>query len=50
MRGGNYNNGANAGAFNSNNNNGNDNNNNSWCSVLVLGDYNIIRLIIKKSK
>jgi len=44
MRGGDYNNGANAGAFNSNNNNGNDNNNVSWRSVLVVGDYNKIKL------
>ena len=44
MRGGNFNNDINADAFNSNNNNGNDNNNNSWRSVLVPGDYNIIKL------
>ena len=34
-RGGNYNNGSNAGAFNSNNNNGNGNNNNSFRSILA---------------
>ena len=44
MRGGNWNNGTNAGAFNSDNNNGNWNNNNSWRSVLVVGDYNKIKL------
>ena len=33
-RGGNYNNGSNAGVFNSNNNNGNGNNNNSFRVVL----------------
>ena len=33
-RGGNYNNGANAGTFNFNNNNGNANNNNGFRSVL----------------
>ena len=35
MRGGNYNNGANAGAFNFNNNNGNANTNNSARAVLL---------------
>jgi len=45
-RGGNYNNGANAGAWNSNNNNGNANNNNSFRSVARLQYYKIIRIII----
>ena len=35
-RGGNYNNGTNAGVFNFNNNNGNDNSNNSFRPVLAV--------------
>ena len=41
-RGGNYNNGANAGAWNFNNNNGNVNSNNSFRSVARLQYYKIM--------
>lgn len=42
LRGGNYNNGSNAGIFNFNNNNGNANGNNGARAVLLLSDYNIV--------
>lgn len=41
LRGGNYNNGSNAGAFNFNNNNGNAGGNGAR-AVLLLSDYNIV--------
>ena len=45
LRGGNYNNGTNAGAFYFNNNNGNANGNNGARAVLLLLDYNIVPMV-----
>ena len=48
-RGGNYNNGSNAGVFNFNNNNGNANSNNSFRMCLAIW-YKIVRLHLFKDK
>ena len=48
-RGGNYNNGSNAGVFNFNNNNGNANSNNSFRMCLAIW-YKIVRLYLFKDK